>query len=129
MAVRETATETVSGTVASVNPKGVRLVGELEWRNYSRFADEITPPERGEAVTLTVDRQGFVRSVARDQAAANRPAASSSRDTAITRLAVLKAAAEWSAGRPEIKAADVLRLATCWERWVTRPADDGGADE
>jgi hypothetical protein len=42
------------------------------------------------------------------------------RETAITRLAVLKAAAEFAAGRPEIKSGDVLAIAARWEAWVAR---------
>jgi hypothetical protein len=36
----------LTGVVASVNPKGVRLQGGLEWRNFSKFAKDITPPMR-----------------------------------------------------------------------------------
>ena len=53
--------ETVTGRVASVNPKGVKLDGHADWFNFSRFARDLVPPMRGQAVTLTLDRQGFVR--------------------------------------------------------------------
>ena len=49
-----------------------------------------------------------------------RPSTSSDRDQTITRLAVLKAAAEYAASRPESKSADVLKIAASWERWVNR---------
>jgi hypothetical protein len=48
------------------------------------------------------------------------PGGGTSKEQTITRPAVLKAAAEWSAGRQEVKSADVLRIAERWERWVTR---------
>ena len=42
------------------------------------------------------------------------------RETAITRLAVLKAAAGFAAGRADLKSGDVLAIAERWEAWVTR---------
>jgi hypothetical protein len=54
---------TVTGTVAAVNPKGVRLDGHADWFNFSKLAADIIPPARGQLVTLTLDRQGFVRAV------------------------------------------------------------------
>lgn len=60
MAVSSTGPEQVTGTVASVNPKGVRLDGQDGWLNFSKFATDIVPPERGQAVTVTLDRAGFV---------------------------------------------------------------------
>ncbi len=47
-----------------------------------------------------------------------RPAAG--REAPITRLAVLKAAAEFLAPRTDAKSADVLKVAERWEAWVTR---------
>jgi len=55
--------ETITGRVASVNPKGVRLDGQDGWLNLSKYAPHIVPPMRGQTVTLTLDRQGFVRTV------------------------------------------------------------------
>ena len=111
---------TVSGTVEAVNPKGVKVNGE--WANYSRFAQDITPPERGQQVTLTLDKAGFVRAVETDGPAptttTQQPAGQ--KDRTITRLAVLKAAAEFAASRPEAKSGDVLKIAEAWERWVLR---------
>ncbi len=40
--------------------------------------------------------------------------------TAFTRLAVLKAAAEFAASRPALKSGDVLAIAERWEQWVGR---------
>ncbi len=42
------------------------------------------------------------------------------RETTITRLAVLKAAAQFCQYRPDVTAADVLAIASEWEGWVTR---------
>lgn len=132
MAISPTA-ETVTGRVASVNPKGVRLDGHDDWFNFSKFADDIVPPERGQTVTLSLDRSGFVRSVSISEAGpsaslAPRGAQSASsgqqRDTTITRLAVLKAAAEFGASRPDLKSSDVLLIAASWETWVNRPLTD-----
>ncbi len=45
------------------------------------------------------------------------------RNTEIRRLALLKAAAEYAAPRPDMTADDVLAVAIQWEAWVTDPAD------
>jgi hypothetical protein len=71
-------------------------------------------------VALTLDGQGFVRTVAPAQASDHHQGHAAGRETAITRLAVLKAAAAWSAGRTEIKSGDVLKIAERWEAWVSR---------
>jgi hypothetical protein len=46
--------------------------------------------------------------------------ANPARERTITRLAVLKAAAEFAATRPGATSADVLKIAEAWERWVNR---------
>jgi hypothetical protein len=46
--------------------------------------------------------------------------ANAARERTITRLAVLKAAAEFAATRPGATSADVLKVAEAWERWVNR---------
>lgn len=48
------------------------------------------------------------------------PANNAARDRAISRLACLKAAAEFSAMRPEIKSADVVTIAARWLVWVEK---------
>lgn len=112
---------TASGRVASVNPKGLKLEGESDWRNFSKFATDLTIPERGQFVTLTLDKSGFVRSVESDGAAPTQQSQpAGQKDRTITRLAVLKAAAEFAASRPEAKSSDVLKIAESWERWVLR---------
>jgi len=65
---------------------------------------------------MALDGQDGPRTQRRD--APQRPAAG--RKTTITRLAVLKAAAEFLAPRTDAKSADVLRVAERWEAWVRR---------
>lgn len=129
---------TFGGVVRSVNEKGLKLEGHDSWLNVSRFAVGVVMPERGQSVSVTVDKAGFIRSVtvldgpapirggsdARIDAQGR--SAPSEKDRTITRLACLKAAAEFAAGR-DLKSGDVLRIAASWEQWVTR--SDDPADE
>lgn len=131
---------TYTGRVAAVNAKGLRLDDQTDWFNVSRFATDVILPERGETVTVVVDGKGFLRAVqpvdgatatngAHDAPRAARSrVAPSARDTVITRLAVLKAAAEFAAPR-ELKSGDVLLIAESWERWVNREPDSLDLDE
>src|SRR5205085_9056410 len=116
--------ETITGRVTSVNPKGLKLDDGAEWLNFSKFATDLVPPQLGQAVTLTLDQQGFVRGVAVTGASQGAPtgrqASQAQREATITRLAALKAAAEFAASRPQLKSGDVLRIAGSWERWVLR---------
>jgi hypothetical protein len=125
---------TFTGRVAAVNPKGLKLEGHDTWVNFSKFAVGIVAPERGDTVSVTVDKAGFVRSVTLldgplpvaggSDAPRSMP---SDKDRTITRLAVLKAAAEFAAARPQVKSGEVLLIAESWERWVLRsddPTDD-----
>lgn len=120
---------TLTGRVVSVNDKGLKFEGAGAWANYSKFAVGIVAPERGETVTVTLDKAGFIRSVSNDAPAriaggSDHPvSARTDKDRTITRLAVLKAAAEYAASKPESKSTDVLAIAASWERWVNR-ADD-----
>jgi hypothetical protein len=130
---------TYTGRVVSVNPKGLKLDGHDDWYNVSKFATDVILPERGDLVTVVVDGKGFLRAVqpidgpapiagASDQPrTAQAPSAPSQRDVTITRLAVLKAAAEFAAARPGVKSGEVLKIAESWERWVLR--SDDPADE
>lgn len=131
----------VTGRVVSVNERGLRLEGEDSWRNVSKYAVGVTLPDRGSYATLTLDRAGFIRSVelADGSTATNgaQPAridapgrtGPSEKDRTITRLAVLKAAAEFGASRPELKSGDVLKIAACWEQWVDRAEPEPELDE
>lgn len=121
----------VTGRVRSVNEKGLKLEGHDDWLNYSKFAVGIVVPERGAAVACTLDKAGFLRSV---EVIADLPApvaggsdsqlatrnSQLDRDRTITRLAVLKAAAEFGAARPELKSGHVLSIAASWEKWIYR---------
>jgi len=121
----------VSGIVRSVNEKGLKLEGHDSWFNISKFAVGVVLPERGVSVTCTLDKAGFLRAVAPADGAlpspvrggSGEPAAPSTKDRTITRLAILKAAAEFGAARPSLKSGDVLAIAASWERWVNR--EDG----
>jgi len=126
--------QAVTGRVTAVNDKGVRLDSSDGWLNFSKFAVGLVAPSRGDAVTLTLDKAGFVRSVdVVDSAGATnghatpridaqtRSGPSGDRDRTITRLAVLKAAAEFGAARPELRSRDVIAIAAVWERWVLSP--------
>lgn len=125
MAVSPLSPDTITGRVVSVNPKGLKLDGHADWFNFSQFARDLVPPMRGQHVTLTLDRQGFVRAVSVQDgsgvAPEHRGAPEPARDRTITRLAVLKAAAEFAAARPQLKSGDVVKIAASWERWITRP--------
>jgi hypothetical protein len=128
MAMQYSGPEIVVGVVRSVNDKGLKLDGYDSWFNVSRFAVGVVLPERGERVACTLDKAGFLRAVgpsdgagpAPIRGASDAPAAPSTKDRTITRLAVLKAAAEFGAARPSLKSGDVLAIAASWERWIMR---------
>jgi len=142
VAVSPTPDQQITGLVVSVNPKGLKLDSHADWFNFSKYARDLVPPMRGQAVTLTLDRQGFIRTCAAgvtaktdetpgvDHTYAVPPTAktdetwssASRKDRTITRLAVLKAAAEFGAARPNLKSGEVLKIAASWERWVNREA-------
>jgi hypothetical protein len=131
MATSERFDSVVVGTVRSVNEKGLKLDGYDSWFNVSRYAVGVVLPERGETVACTLDKAGFLRAVGPADGAtptappvaaarATTAAAPSVKDRTITRLAILKAAAEFGAARPNLKSGDVLAIAASWERWITR---------
>jgi hypothetical protein len=130
MATSERFDSVVVGTVRSVNDRGLKLDGYDSWFNVSRYAVGVVLPERGETVACTLDKAGFLRCVGpadgatptapRVAGASDMTAAPSVKDRTITRLAVLKAAAEFGAARPSLKSGDVLAIAASWERWITR---------
>jgi hypothetical protein len=116
-----TTAETITGVVEARNERGIRVAGE--WRNVSRFKP-VELPAVGAQVELGLDPKGYITTLAvLNQGDALMPpvnGATSSRDGTITRLAVLKAAANFAAGRGDIKSSDVLRIADSWLQWVGR---------
>jgi hypothetical protein len=123
----------VTGRVIAANEKGIRLDVSDGWLNVSKFSVGVVIPEKGAAVAVTLDKGGFIRAVAPvDGAAPPTPAplpvaggssGPSDKDRTITRLAVLKAAAEFAASRETLKSGEVLKIAESWERWVLRSDD------
>jgi len=110
--------EQLVGLVAAVNPNGIKLEGRDGWVNFSKFAPDLVPPQRGQRVTVQLDKSGFVRAIEAITDAPHSPVAG--RDIVISRLAILKAAAAFGASRPDLKSTDVLRIAESWEVWITR---------
>src|SRR2546425_12217021 len=88
--------EHVEGTVASANGRGVKLAGQDDYFNFSRYADPpIAAPRRGQRIRIGLDADGYIRElqILVNTSAGAAPAAE--RDRTITRLAVLKAAANF----------------------------------
>jgi len=115
-----TGTDQLVGRVLSVNERGFRLEGRDDWCNISKWATDVTLPERGAHVAVTLDGQGFVRAIMPAESTQAQAGPSAGRDTLILRQTCLKAAAEFCASRPELKSADLLALAERMEAWVTR---------
>jgi len=105
-------TEEVEGVVESVNTTGLKIGGA--WLNVSRF-HPVELPEAGAHVRLKIDSKGYIVQLS---SSAETPAVVSARDDRITRLAVLKAAAQFAADRADIRSADVLRIADLWLKWI-----------
>jgi hypothetical protein len=121
-------TEHVDGVVATANARGVKLVGEDDYRNFSKWvAEPIGPPRRGARVHLGLDAAGFVRELQVLDEPAGAGQLSADRDRTITRLAVLTAAATFlglmGQAREEGKSEHVLVLADRWLAWVEQPDD------
>ena len=110
-------TEDVEGLVESVNATGLKIGGA--WVNVSRF-HPVPLPDAGARVRLKIDAKGYI--VDLENLSHGSPAVLSDKDERITRLAVLKAAAEfvglWGQSREEVKSDHVLVLADRWLKWV-----------
>jgi hypothetical protein len=109
----------VEGIVESANDHGIKVGGE--WRNVSKFKP-VDLPDRGARVRLELDAKGFIKTL---QVLDGAPASSrnvATRDRTITRLAVLKAAANFlglmGQSREEVRSEHVLMLADKWVAWV-----------
>lgn len=126
----------IAGKVAQVNAKGLKLEGADSWVNVSKFAENVTMPERGAQVVLTLDKAGFIRKIAAPAPVVAQPVAvpqvapiagaqgeAPDKDTVISRLAVLNTAtAILSSGSRAADPAAVLALAAQLEAWAHRPA-------
>lgn len=122
--------EQVDGQVAASNERGVKLVGEAAFRNFSRYtAEPIAPPRRGAHVRLGLDASGFVRELqVLDATPAIGSTTSTARDRSITRLAVPRAASNflglWGQNREDVRSDHVLVLADKWLAWVEQPVSE-----
>jgi len=118
--VTSNGTTTVEGIVEGANETGIKVKGE--WLNRSQFAP-VDLPAKGTYVRAQVDTRGYLKSIESISAPAT---ASLSRDRTITRLAVLKAAADFMGhlgnAREQVKADHVLAVAERWLEWVEREA-------
>src|SRR5215469_14190593 len=107
-------TQDVEGTVEATNAKGLKIGGA--WVNVSQF-NPVELPEAGAHVRLSVDSKGYIKTL-EVLGESERKTAGLERDERITRLAVLKAAAEFvgrfSQVREEVRSEHVLVLADKW---------------
>ena len=115
-------TSDVEGLVEAVNATGLKVGGA--WVNVSRY-HPVELPASGAHVRLKVDAKGYIVALENlSHGGHESPAvlSASPRDERITRLAVLKAAAEfvglWGQSREEVKSDHVLALADRWLKWV-----------
>jgi len=110
-------TEDVEGVVESVNGTGLKIAGA--WVNVCRFKP-VPLPDAGAHVRLKVDSKGYITEL--EQLGGTTPAVLSAKDDRITRLAVLKAAADFlgqmSQTREEVRSDHVTVLADRWLKWV-----------
>jgi hypothetical protein len=110
----------VEGIVEATNERGIRIDGE--WLNVSKFRP-VPLPDVGAVVRIKVQPKGYINSLEIIKATVEPPTSVTDRDareTRISRLAVLKAAAAFGASRPDCKSADVLRIAESWLAWVLK---------
>jgi len=114
-------TEQVEGLVEATNAKGLKIAGQ--WVNVSQFRP-VELPTTGSHVRLEVDSKGYIKELEVLNSNDRTPAVLSEKDERITRLAVLKAAAEfvglWGQTREEIKSDHVLLVADKWLEWVNK---------
>ena len=118
--------ETVSGTVEQINNKqtGIKVGGE--WLNISQYHPLAELPRVGQRVQVDVERSDLGAWITRlrglDGGQPSGSPTAPSRDREIRRLACLKAAAQFGAGKcvagVDVKSTDVLKIAEAFERWV-----------
>jgi len=113
--------EHVEGIVQGANERGVHLQGEQDWRNYSKWAESITPPRRGARVRLALDTSGFVRELQVLDAGTS-AAGDSSRDRQIRRQVAIKTAAQlvgaFAQTHQEVKTEHIFSLADRVLTWI-----------
>ena len=113
-------TQDVEGLVEATNAKGLKIGGA--WVNVSQYTP-VDLPETGAHVRLRVDSKGYIQSLETlSSSAVPTVLSSEKRDDRSTRLAVLKAAAEfvglWGQTREEVKSGHVLLIAEKWLKGV-----------
>jgi hypothetical protein len=125
-------TTELEGRVVRTNDRGLVLEGRPSWLNISKFAGDVALPSIGQVVRLTLDKSGFIRGIdavdaqpaeprqIRSVGAQDAPSEAPDREAVITRLAVLKAAAQFCQYRQDVDDADVLAIAERWEGWILR---------
>ena len=142
MALSQHPASRVEGVVERINERGLQLAGGDGWLNFSKYGPDVPRPLRGQRVAVQV-KGGWIQSLevltsTQVDAAATQIDLSSqhalttnhgvSRDRTITRLAVLKAAAQFAASRPDAKSTDVLAIADRWLPWVLAEGDGSGKE-
>ena len=137
----------ILGVVAASNTHGVKLEGEQDWRNFSKWSEgPITPPAPGAKVVLALDKSGYVRQVFPDPDAApvapsnghgavapqptppvapepqpQLPAPLPSKDLMIARMNVLTTAVNiLASGGRQVDPVEAVKLAGRLEQWICR---------
>jgi hypothetical protein len=77
--------ELLVGRALSVNERCLRLEGRSGWLNFSKWAEAIGAPSVGGLVTVTLDKDGFVRTVAPAESTDGHESPVAGRETAIIR--------------------------------------------
>jgi hypothetical protein len=114
------ATTTVEGLVEATNANGIKVRGD--WLNRSAFGTTLELPTKGAYVRAQVDGRGYIKSL--ETISAPAAGARTERDETISRLAVLKAAANFlgqlSQTREDVRSEHVIVLADRWLDWVAK---------
>jgi hypothetical protein len=119
--------ESITGLVERINQKGtgIKLLDNPEWLNISQYHAIAELPKLGQRVDVLVQRTdrgvyinrvevlggGQIHQLPQQQRRGGGGGRSPAELREIRRLAVLKAAAAFAAGRQDLKSADVLAIA------------------
>lgn len=122
MAIVTNSHVTVEGVVEARNERGLKIDGD--WLNLSKFRT-LDLPDQGARVRAKVDTRGYLCGVEVLEPAPSESGKTPevSRNQTITRLAVLKAAAEFGASRQDLKSSEVLMIADKWLAWIEQDGD------